>query len=231
MYPRIFTLIIVLSVSLLLLTPEASADMLKLKDGTYVEGVIKKVEAGQVFVDVNGEARTFDILAVENMDFNTPHLLPATAGAPIGHFLRDVEAQEIVANLQDIEKTSAEIRKLLSQIQMYWVGKEPISSEETDGWETAKHEFARPLSRYQELLNDLYFHVLAKVDDYNALINEARKAYVGVKGIRIGSALVARDEKLPLRKYVPGAWYDTIFYEGYNVGYDEAYQKFNAGQK
>jgi hypothetical protein len=53
-----------------------------------------------------------------------------------------------------------------------------------------------------------------------------RKVYVGVKGIRIGSSLISSDmEKLPLRKYVPGAWYDTIFYEGYNQGYDEAYQK------
>jgi hypothetical protein len=30
---------------------------------------------------------------------------------------------------------------------------------------------------------------------------------------------------LALRKYVPGSWYDTIFYDGYNLGFNEAYQK------
>jgi hypothetical protein len=32
-------------------------------------------------------------------------------------------------------------------------------------------------------------------------------------------------EKLPLKKYVPSTWYDTIFYDGYSLGYDDAYQK------
>ena len=77
------------------------------------------------------------------------------------------------------------------------------------------------------LLNDLYFHVLARVEEYNAFANEAGDLYVGVKGIfNVGSPLLTNEMKpLALRKYVPGSWYDTIFYDGYNLGFNEAYQK------
>ena len=48
-----------------------------------------------------------------------------------------------------------------------------------------------------------------------------------MKGIKTGSPLVSKDmAKLPLKKYVPATWWDTIFYEGYNRGYDDEYEKF-----
>ena len=80
-------------------------------------------------------------------------------------------------------------------------------------------------------MNDLYFHVLGKVDEYNALMKDADSIYVGVKGaLNVGSSLIPRDKKkLPLKKYVPGNWYDTIFFEGYDRGYQEAYDKFAKG--
>ena len=78
------------------------------------------------------------------------------------------------------------------------------------------------------LFRSLYFHVLGKVDEYNALMKDADSIYVGVKGaLNVGSSLIPRDKKrLPLKKYVPGNWYDTIFFEGYDRGYQEAYEKF-----
>jgi len=64
-------------------------------------------------------------------------------------------------------------------------------------------------------LHDLYFLVLGKVDEYNRLAADANSLYVGVKGVfQTGSSLVSKDkEKLPLKKYVPSHWHDTIFYE------------------
>jgi hypothetical protein len=179
-------------------------------------------------IQVGEDTKTFDILAIESMDFTTPHLVGAPAGVPIDHFLKDVEAQEIVRNIQQLEKTSDEIEKLLMQIKTFWMLQEPIAAERTGSWEAAKETFRRPLNKYQELLNDLYFHVLAKVDKYNLLMKDASDVYVGVKGpFNIGSPLVAKEAReLPLRKYVPAAWYDTIFYDGYNAGYDDAYMKF-----
>jgi hypothetical protein len=219
---------------LALLSPApASADTIKFKDGTQVEGVIRKVEAGRVFALVNEEEKIFEILQVESMDFNTPHLPAASSAAnlPLEHFLKDIDAQEMVRNIEMLEKTSDDIRKLISRISANWRSRQPIERKDLREWESAKETFRRPLSRYQELLNDLYFHVLAKVDEYSALTKEANDVYVGVKGIfNVGSPLVSKEmEKLPLKKYVPGNWYDTIFYDGYNRGYDDAYVKF-AGQ-
>lgn len=210
--------ITLLSLMVLLLSTSAGADIVYLNDGSTIEGVIKKVAAGQVVIQVGEETKTFDILAVESMDFTTAHLVD----------VKNVDAEEIVSNIQQLEKTSAEIDKLLMQIKTFWMLQEPIAAEKTGSWEAAKETFRKPLNKYQELLNDLYFHVLAKVDKYNLLMKDAGEVYVGVKGpFNVGSPLVAKEAReLPLTKYVPAAWYDTIFYDGYNVGYDDAYMKF-----
>jgi hypothetical protein len=225
---RILAIAALLTLVLLATSPTAFADTLTLKGGATIEGVIKKVETGTVYVQIGNEEKTFSILEIESMDFNTPHLLADTAKVPLDHFLKNIEAQEMVRNVEQLEKSAADIRHKLGQIRTYWGGKQPISAEEQKGWDAAKEEFRKPLALYQELLNDLYFHVLAKVDDYNLMANQAKKVYVGVQGIRFGSSLITSDmEKLPLRKYVPAPWYDTIFYDGYNLGYDDAYQKIS----
>jgi hypothetical protein len=228
MRTRFIVLATIVAVGLLITTATASfADTLKFKDGTEREGVIKKVETGRVFVMVGTEMQEYDILTIDSMDFNTPHILKTTENVPMEHFLKNVEAQEVVRNFEELEKTEAEVRSMLGDIRAYWNRVQPIPSSELRNWETEKEEFRRPLSRYQELLNDLYFHFLARVDGYNTIASEASDVYVGVKGIRTGSSLVPKDmKKLPLTKYVPGAWYDTIYFDGYNRGYEEAYQKF-----
>ena len=228
MRTRIMVLATIVAVGLLIITATASfADTLKFKDGTEKEGVIKKVETGRVFVMVGTEMQEYDILTIDSMDFNTPHILTSTENVPMEHFLKNVEAQEVVRNFAELEKTEAEVRSMLGDIRAYWNRVQPISSSEMKNWEMEKEEFRKPLSRYQELLNDLYFHFLARVDGYNAIANEASDIYVGVKGIRTGSSLVPKEmKKLPLTKYVPGAWYDTIYFDGYNRGYEDAYQKF-----
>lgn len=217
----------IVAVGLLIIAPISSADTLKFKDGTEREGVIKKVETGRVFIMVGTEMQEYDILTIDSMDFNTPHILTSTENVPIEHFLKNVEAQEVVRNFQELESTETEVRSMLVDIRAYWNRVQSIPASELKAWENEKEEFRKPLSRYQELLNDLYFHFLARVDGYNAIAKEASDVYVGVKGIRTGSSLVPKDMKqLPLTKYVPGAWYDTIYFDGYNRGYEEAYQKF-----
>jgi hypothetical protein len=210
----------------------AYADTVKLKNGAKVEGIIKKVEAGNVFIVVNDESKILSILDVESMDFNTPHLLTGVSSVAVEHFMKSTESQEIVRNLQELDKTSAEMKRMLRQIESYWRSRQPIETKEEAGWAAAKETFRKPLMRYQEILNDLYFHVLARVDEYNRFAKEADKVYVGVKGLRVGSSLIPADlEHLPLRKYVPGSWYDTIFYEGYNLGYSDATQKAPRGDR
>jgi hypothetical protein len=206
----------------------AHADRIELKDGTQVTGIIKKVEKGQVFVQVGTQVKTFEILSVSSMDFDTPRLLQGTPRLPAQHFLARMEAQEMLGHFAAVEQAAANTRLLIDQTRKQWADRKTISASDVPQWEAAKERFHAPLSRYQEDLNDLYFHVLGKVDEYNRLTKDANQIYVGVKGIfNIGSPLIPKEmEKLPLKKYVPGNWYDTIFYEGYNRGYNEAYEKF-----
>jgi len=219
----------VLNMVLLAEVSPLSADTLRLKDGTKVEGIIKKVEAGNVFVSVGSISKTYNILDVENMDFNTPHLLSDVPDVTVEHFLKDTESQEVVRNLQLLDKKANEIQRLLTQIQTYWTAKEPIDAKSEASWTVAKETFHKPVVAYQEVLNDLYLHVLARVDEYNALMKEASRIYVGIKGVRVGSSLIPSElERLPLKKYVPGGWYSTIFYEGYNLGFSDGTQRTNA---
>ena len=204
------------------------ADTVVLKDGTRIDGIIKKVDRGKVSVTCGTETKVFDILDVESMDFTSSHLEDINKEIPLEHFLGNMEAQELVKDAAALEKATADIQRLLKQVKDYWGTKQPIGTDQLRGWEAAKEQFRKPLAAYQETLNDLYFHVLARVDEYNAMMKDARKVYVGVKGaFNVGSPLIPVEmERLPLKKYVPGNWYDTIYYEGYNIGFNEAVERY-----
>lgn len=207
MNERYLAIVVALALALFVIVSPAAADTLKLKDGTSIEGVIKKVEAGKVFVAIKDETKAFNLSAVDSMDFNS-------------------EAREIVRNMQELDKAAAEIKRLLSQTQTDWIAKQPIDPKDEPAWLAAKETFRKPLLLYQEILNDLYFRVLGRVDEYNGLMKQASKMYVGIKGVRVGSSLVPADvERLPLRKYVPAAWFDTIFVDAYNLGYSDATER------
>jgi hypothetical protein len=212
---------------LLMAAPALYADTIIMKDGTFHEGIIREIENGEVRVEIGGQLMTFDILAIESMNFDTPHLVSTGTDATMDHFLTSVDAQELVENFAELEETAAELRTMITQVRRYWEAKEPIESRERQAWEAARDQFRRPLSRYQELLNDVYFHTLSRVDEYNAIAHEAGDIYVGVKGLfNIGSPLLPEGMgELSLRKYVPASWFDTIYYEGYNIGYTDAYLK------
>lgn len=214
----------------LLLPASAFADKLTLADGTALEGLVQKMDKGQVTVKVGQEIRVLDILSVKDIDFDSPHLTTGTARLPLEHFLSDIETQEMVGHFRDVEESAAAIRKLIDQTKAEWGNRSSIPPEQVPQWEAAKENFRRPLSRYQEVMNDLYFHMLGKVDEYNLLAQEADSIHVGVKGwFQAGSSLIPSDmEKLPLKKYVPARWYDTIYFEGYDMGYRDAYEKYRA---
>jgi hypothetical protein len=197
-----------------------------MRNGDFYEGIIQEIADGEVRVEINRELMTFDIRDVESMNFDTPHLIE-TGDAAMDHFLADLDAQEIVEGFAELDETAAELERMLQQVRTYWEAREPIESREVQAWEAARDTFRRPLSRYQEVLNDVYFHLLARVDEYNAITQEADDIYVGVRGIfQVGSPLLPDGmEELSLREYVPASWYDTIFYDGYNIGYNEAYEK------
>ena len=198
-----------------------------MRNGDIYDGiVIEAVARGEVFVELDGEVVTFDIRDVESMNFDTPHL-SLTGYSALDHFLADVEAQEVVEDFAVLDDTADELERLMTQVRTYWGAREPIEPRDVQAWEAARDTFRLPLSRYQEVLNDLYFHVLAKVDEYNAVAQEAEEIYVGVRGLlQVGSPLLPDGmEELSLRDYVPATWYDTIYYDGYGVGYNDAFER------
>lgn len=212
----------------LLLPASALADKVTLADGTILEGIVQKIEKGQVTLTVEGEPQLLDILSVKDVDFDTPHLTAGTDRLPLEHFQSDIETKEMIGHFRDVEESAAAIRKLIDKTQREWGSRNSIPPEQVPQWDAAKESFRRPLSRYQEVLNDLYFHMLGKVDEYNQLMRDADSIHVGVKGwFQTGSSLIPSDmEKLPLKKYVPAKWYDTIYFEGYDIGYRDAYEKY-----
>src|SRR3990167_3790787 len=206
MKSRLFLLTgVLLAMHAVVLLSALRADKLEFKDGTRLEGIIQKVEKGQVIAQIGEETKVFNILEITSMEFDTPRVPQGTSRLPWQHFLASMEAQEMVSHIQDVEKSAAVIRQLIDQTQQEWGNRNAINSQDFPQWATAKERFRGPLSRYQEVLNDFYFHVLGKVDEYNALMKEADAIYVGIKGpFNIGSSLIPKEmEKLPLKKYVP----------------------------
>jgi hypothetical protein len=68
--------------------------------------------------------------------------------------------------------------------------------------------------------------MLSRVDKYNEIAKDASHAYVGVKGLRFGSALIPSElAQLPLKRYVPAPWYERIFNDGYDIGFSDGTQK------
>jgi hypothetical protein len=124
-----------------------------------------------------------------------------------------------------VDKAAADLRQLLDQAKKEWGNGKSIVPNETPAWEAAREQFSRALSRYQEVLGDFYAHVATRVDQYDRLAKEAGGVRVGVRGaFNVGSGLVSKEaQEPPLKKFVPGTWYDTIFYKGYSQGYNEGY--------
>jgi hypothetical protein len=106
MNERFLAIVAAVALALFVIVSPAAADTLKLKDGSSIEGVIKKVEAGKVYVAIKDETKVLSILDVDTMDFNTPHLLADMPNLPAEHFMKNTEAQEIVRNMQELDKAA-----------------------------------------------------------------------------------------------------------------------------
>lgn len=209
----------------------AGADTVTLGSGEMLEGIIRSIEQGRVRLEVQGAVREIDIREIDHIDFNTPRLPDLVEADELAHFAGDSDAQEMVRHSEELRDTAREIEALLDEIRQEWRERNPIGAGPGEAaWEEAKERFRRPVSRYREVLADLYYHVVGHVDEYHRLMSEATDVYVGVEGIfRVGSSLVPRElRQLPLESYMPESWYDAIFYEGYYVGYEDAYEELDS---
>jgi hypothetical protein len=188
----------------------AFADTITLNAGGRVEGIITKLEAGKVFVEVaGGAAREIELREIAAVNFDMPHLTAGSTKLPLDHFLKDLDAQEMVRISRDMNQARQDARAELEKIKAQWAYKQ---FGDKDRWNAAKESFRAPLGRYRELVGDMYLHVLAQVDDYNKLAKAADQ----VHGLVPGDAW-----ERAVKESVPKNWYDRIFFDGYNRGYKE----------
>jgi hypothetical protein len=205
------------------LVAPAFADTIKPKTGDAIHGVIQKMEGGRVTILMGNETRVLNILDVDGIDFDTPHLTEIADKAAVEAFLKDVDAQQLARLSMALKLARQDLNSQLEQIKKDWQARQPVDRNQARRWEGTKESFQAPMKRYQAILKSMYLDVLARVDDYNAFASEANKVYVGVKGVfNVGSPLLtpALDE-IDAKAVVPKSWYDKIFYEGYTKGYKE----------
>jgi len=218
-----FRALLVIVSPLVLFVTGARADTIRPKTGDPVRGVIQKMENGRVTIQVGDATRVVNLADIDGIDFDTPHLTEGTARLPLDHFLKDFDAQEMVRLARDLKQIKKEVEVQLEQIQKTWQANQPIGKDQIRRWDATKETFQTPMKQYQEIVRDMYMHVLAQVDDYNRLAGAADKVYVGVKGVfNVGSPLLPPAlNEMSAKQVVPKSWYDKIFYEGYSRGYKE----------
>ncbi|MEQ1949292.1 MAG: hypothetical protein ABL995_19015 [Bryobacteraceae bacterium] len=200
-----------------------AADTIMLQSGSRVEGVITKLEKGKVFIETSAGPQEVDLTEVASVNFDTPHVVTGTAKLPAEHFLKDFDPQEMGRLGDEVKRMKAETRKQLGQIKTTWGARQPIDKDAMAKWSAAKESFSVPFSRYREAVQDMYFHVLNQIDEYNKVAHEAEQVYIGVKGpFNVGSPLVtAETGERTVKESVPKSWYDRIYFDGYNKGYKE----------
>lgn len=203
-----------LAVFAILLPTFSFADSITLKNGEALSGIVKSIDGGKVTIDVAGQARTVDVLQVEQINFDTPHATEAQS-IPVREFTRDAE------KLIDAEKAT---RRAYDTIKARWSTRKTVEPNQAQQWSADRERFDAPLSDYRNAIHQMYLDLASHVDHYNQVAADATKLYVGVKGVlNVGSPLIRDNQRArPLKDFIPGHWYDQIFYDAYKEGFNDA---------
>lgn len=195
-------------------------DSLKLKDGSSVQGVVRTIAGGNVTIEVGGQNRVIPVLQVQEIDFDTPHANEVSASP-------DKTVNEFTKGAEALTKARKNTRTALDQIKGRWANRKSVEPSQTSQWSAEKERFLPPFTDYRKAILTLYRDVAAQVDNYNKMGAEANNVYVGVKGIfNVGSPLVPEDQReLQLKQFLPGTWYDELYYEAYSKGFKDAIEQ------
>ena len=195
-------------------------DTLKLKDGSTVEGIVRTISNGKMTVEVNMLNREINVLDVEEIDFNTPHANETMPPA-------DMAVAEFTKDATALTKARRDTRTALDLIKQRWANKKSVEPNQTSQWAAEKERFYPAISSYKKAIQEMYLDVATHVENYNKIAKEANDVYIGVKGIlNVGSPLIPDDQReLELKKFLPGTWYDELYYEAYAKGYKDAIEQ------
>jgi hypothetical protein len=200
-----------------LLSTVVLGDSIKLKDGQSVTGIVRSMEGGKVTVDVGGQSRVLDILQVQEIDFDTPHATNAPA-------ISDIPVREFTRVAEKLIQAQKETGRTFDQIKARWSTRKTVEPNQAQQWAADRERFDTPLSDYRKAIQQMYLDVAAHVDNYNKIAGDATKLYVGVKGLlNVGSPLIRDNQReRPLKDFIPGHWYDQIYYDAYRKGFSDA---------
>jgi acylphosphatase len=192
-------------------------DTLRLKDGGTVTGIVRNMDDGKVTVDVGGQSRSIDLLQVLGIVFDTPHAedVPSVDEVPVREFTRVADR---------VVKAQKESKRTWDVIKSRWSTRKSVEPNHAQQWSADRERFAAPFSDYRKSIHQMYLDLAAHVDNYNTMARDAEKLYVGVKGpFNIGSPLIRDSERdRPLKDFIPGHWYDQIYYDAYRKGFNDA---------
>jgi hypothetical protein len=201
----------------ILLPAVAWGDSIKLKDGQTVTGVVRSIDGGKVTIEAGGQAKQVDILQVEQIDFDTPHAEPSPS-------INDIPVREFTKAAEQLVKAEKETRRSFDAIKARWSTRKSVEPNQAQQWNADRERFDAPFTDYRKAIHQLYLDLAAHVDNYNEMSEDATKLYVGVKGLlNVGSPLIRDNQReRPLKDFIPGHWYDQLFYEAYKEGFNDA---------
>jgi hypothetical protein len=194
-------------------------DSIKLKDGQTISGIVRTIDGGKVTIDIGGQPRVVDILQVEQIDFDTPHAQDAPA---VG--VDDIPVREFTRVAEQLIRAEKETQRTFGQIKARWSTRKSVEPDQTQQWNADRERFDAPMTDYRKAIHQMYLDLAAHVDRYNEIAQDATKLYVGVKGLlNVGSPLIRDNQReRPLKDFMPGHWYDQIYYEAYKKGFNDA---------
>ncbi len=189
-------------------------DSIKLKDGQTVTGVVRSIDGGKVTIETGGRPRVVDILQVDQIEFDTPHVEEAQV-IPVREFTK--VAQELV-------RAETATRRSFDTIKARWSTRKSVLPDQAQQWAADRERFDAPMTEYRKAIHQMYLDLSAHVDNYNKMAADATKLYVGVKGLlNVGSPLIRDNQReRPLKDFIPGHWYDQIYYDAYKKGFNDA---------
>jgi hypothetical protein len=202
----------------------AFPDTVILKSGPPVKGIVQRMEAGKVTITVDGQPRTLDILAIDHIEFDTPHFTDAAQSSVDDHFKGSWDVKEMNRLATEMRKAQQETEAMLRDIKTRWQNQRELDRNQTQLWAAERERFSSPLARYRAALDEIYLHVAAQVDEYNRLAKDGNAFYIGVRGLlNTGSPLVQQDKReLDPKEVLPRGWWDQIYYQGYTKGFKDA---------
>jgi ribosomal protein L14E/L6E/L27E len=202
---------------MMLLPMAVWGDTVKFKDGQSMAGVVRSIDAGKVVIEVGGQRKTIDILQVEQIDFDTAHVTDTPT-------IDEIPVREFTKAAEQLVKAEKETRRSFDMIKARWSTKKSVEPNQAQQWAADRERFDTPLSDYRKAIHQMYLDLAAHVDNYNKIAGDATKLYVGVKGIlNVGSPLVRDNQReRPLKDFIPGHWYDQIYYDAYKKGFNDA---------